>query len=107
MNTMKYPPGFIEETLRIVINNINDDREYLGLQLGLAQGLISERTYKKERVVYLIRSKFSHIDLVERSKILKKLIGDRLDSEIIKTAFRCTIEEADAVFLEIQDASNI
>jgi len=99
---MKYPPKFIEDTIRIIINNINDDREYLGLQLTRAQGLVSESAYEKERAVYLIRSNFSYIDLVERAKVLQKLIGDRLDSEIIKTAFRCTIEEANAVFEDIK-----
>jgi hypothetical protein len=40
---MKYSPGFIQETLKIIINNLNDDREYLGLQLALAQGIISKK----------------------------------------------------------------
>lgn len=100
---MKYSPGFIEDTLRIVINNINDDREYIGLQLSLALGYISKDAFEKEREIYLKRSKFSHIDLVQRAKVLKRLIGDRLDAEIIKTAFRCTIEEAETALQDIND----
>lgn len=100
---MKYQPGFIEDTLRIVINNINDDREHLGLQLALAQGMISQRTFEKERAGYLIRSNFPYTELVERARILKKLIGDRLNTEIILTSFRCTIEEAAEVFEELKN----
>lgn len=93
---MKYPPGFIEETIRMIINNLNDDREYLGLQLGLAQGLISQRTYDKERAPYLVRAQFKPQELALRTKILIKFIGSDIDSETIMTSFRCTIEEADA-----------
>ena len=98
---MRHPPGFIEETLRIAINNINDDREHLGLEYSLSLGFITQSTFEEARAQYLIRSNISHQELVERAKVLKKLIGDRLNSEIIKTAFRCTIEEADKAFAEI------
>jgi len=100
---MKYSPGFIQETLKIIINNLNDDREYLGLQLALAQGIISEKLFERECSVYLARNKFPHNDLVERAKVLHKLIGDRLDAEVIRTSFRCTIEEARLVFEDIQN----
>jgi hypothetical protein len=100
---VKYPSGFIEDTLRIVINNLNDDREHLGLQVAFAQGFISDKTFEKERAQYLFRSAFSFQELINRAKILKKLIGNRITSEIIMTSFRCTLEEADFVFLEIKD----
>lgn len=93
--------GFIQDTIRIIINNLNDDREHLSLQLALAQGLISENTFNRERAVYLIRSKFTHQDLVERVRVLRKFIGDKLSAEVVMTAFRCTIEEADAALREL------
>ena len=52
--------------------------------------------------MYFIRSKFSHIDLVERAKVLRRLIGDRIDAEIIRAAFRCTIEEAESALCDIK-----
>lgn len=98
---MPYPPGFIEDTIRIIINNLNDDREHLGLQLALAQGMISKQTYNSEKATYLIRSHMPHQDLLERAKILKRFVGSDISAEIIMTSFRCTIEEANAVMGEL------
>lgn len=97
----KYPPGFIEETLRIALVNLNEDREYLGLQLSLAIGAIGEDVFNEERARYLLEVVYSAEELENRVTILIRMLGDRANIEVIKTALRCSYESAEWALNEV------
>lgn len=99
---MTFRPGFVEETIRIIVNNLEDDREHLALQLCFAQGLITKEVFEHERARYLVKSNMSLEELVDSIKVLRVFTGERTCTELVMIALRCTKEQADEALRKIK-----
>lgn len=77
-----------------VILSLLDDRDYLGYMVGHARGQIDDTTMEELTSERLQLSDTENAALVHKVAVLAALIGDRIDSELVATVFRCDVIKA-------------
>jgi hypothetical protein len=84
---------FETEVIREVITALLDARDFLGYQLAHANNCMTDKQLDEIAEQYLKRKTYTIEDLRERIRVLKSLIGDRVDADVISTVFRCDYEK--------------
>lgn len=80
------------EALREALEAILDARDFLGLQLSLAQGTISEEAFEEHALPYLRRQVENVYGpaLLQRARVLMAVLPPgRFDAEVLSTMLRC------------------
>jgi hypothetical protein len=82
--------------LNIIISNLIRSRDYMGLQLNLEFGNISEKEYEQLELDFLTEQKeLDPIELKTDVEMLIKLLNKTFNVEEISTMFNCSIESAE------------
>ncbi len=79
----------IREAIVVLIRN----REFLGYQLSHANGGMDDAQLDEIAAEYLVERHYTDEDLRGRLKILRQLVGDRLDAETASTMLQCSLDQ--------------
>jgi len=82
------------EAADIAIANLIDARDALGLQLSNALGSLGGEEFDKALEPYMKQADISDQDLYYLTAALVRFLGAKIDTEIISTAFRVTLDQA-------------
>lgn len=88
------------EVLNVVhdaIVGLLDARDFLGYQLAHANGEMDDAELAELSKTYLIECKFTDEQLAERVAVLAAIINERMDADVVATAFRCRYGQAHRV----------
>lgn len=87
--------NFVEVVAAEVIDRLIDCRDYLGLRLSKAWGMLSAKELDEATKQHMAKVPISDDDLLEKTRVLVRLIGARADTELVSTVFRCTESQAE------------
>lgn len=81
--------------------NLSEDQENLGLQLSHALGGVKEDSLKEVHT-HQVQRKYLPEDLHLRVEVLVRLLGEYTTPEVVRSALRCTLEEADWALTKVR-----
>lgn len=97
------PP--VADVLRDAFEAVLDARDFLGLQLSLAQGSIPEEAFEGHALPYLRRQVENQYGpaLVHRVRVLAAVLPPgRFDADVVSTMLRCDFTVAQRLIRELR-----
>jgi hypothetical protein len=77
-----------------LMNALLDQRDFMGYQLSYDEGCMNRSDFIKVCEKYLKKNTMSDEELIERAKIAKELLGDKLDCDNLSIMLKCDVEKA-------------
>lgn len=77
-----------------IITSLLDNRDFMSYQLTHAKGHMSDKELDKIATRYFNKKKFTNKEIKDGIKILRELIGNKVDADIISTIFRIDFNKA-------------
>jgi hypothetical protein len=85
-----------------LISALLDQRDFMSYQLSFASGYVSHKHMKEIRQEYLKKNTMSDEELIERAKVAKELLGDKLDCDNLSIMLKCDIERTKKIMEKIK-----
>jgi len=82
------------EVIREVIVALLDARDFLAYQITHAKGHMTDKQLDEIATQYLKCKTYTIEDLKKRVDVLRSLIGDKVDVDVISTVFQCDYKQA-------------
>lgn len=94
---------FLEEVAATAISRLLDWRDYLGLRLSKAWGMLSAKELDAATKQNMAKVPISDEDLLKKTRALVRLIGPRADIETVFFIFRCPEPQAEQALVRANE----
>lgn len=80
------------EIIGELIGNLLDNRDFLGYQLAHENGCVTKQ--ELDELCQNYKNDLSDDELLEKARVAKELIGDKLDCDNLSVMLRCDVNRA-------------